>query len=165
MALTKWQPPALRHEVAVDGRVTWLELFFDLVYVAALIQLGDRLSSDVSWSGAAAFVGSFVILWWTWTGTTAFTNRFAVDDITHRVLAFVQMFAVGNIAVLAATNPENWERWLAVAYVMARVPLLAMYLRVRRSMPSARPIADLYLRFFGVSAGLWLLSIAVPGRA
>ncbi len=164
MALTKWQPPALRHEVAEDGRVTWLELFFDLVYVAGLIQLGDRLSSDVSWSGAAAFVGAFVILWWTWTGTTAFTNRFAVDDVTHRILAFVQMFAVGNLAILAATNPDNWEAWLAVAYVAARLPLLAMYYRVRRSMPEARAAADHFLRFFGASAGLWILSIAVPGQ-
>ncbi len=165
MTLTKWQPPAFRHEVAEDGRVTWLELFFDLIYVAALIQLGDRLSSDVSWSGGAAFIGGFVILWWTWAGTTAFTNRFAVDDVAHRVLAFIQMFAVGNIAVIAATNPENWERWLAVAYVAARLPLLAMYTRVRFSTPSTRPTVDHFLRFFGVSAGLWLVSMAVPGQA
>ncbi len=165
MPLTKWQPPARRHEVAADTRVTWLELFFDLVYVAALIQLGDRLADNVSWSGAAAFVGAFVMLWWTWTGTTAFTNQFAVDDVVHRVLAFAQMFAVGNIAVLAATNPDNWERWLAVAYVAARLPLLAMYWRVRSSIPSVRVTADLFLRFFGAGAVLWLLSLAVPGRA
>ncbi|MGI9598335.1 MAG: low temperature requirement protein A [Acidimicrobiales bacterium] len=165
MALTKWQPPTLRHEVDDEGRVTWLELFFDLVYVAALIQLGDRLSSDVSWSGGAAFIGAFVILWWTWTGTTAFTNRFPVDDLVHRVLAFAQMFAVGNIAVLAATNPDNWERWLALAYVGARLPLLAMYWRVGRSIPSSRAISEHFLRFFGLGAGLWLVSIAVPGRA
>lgn len=165
MPLTKWQPPARRHEVADDGRVTWLELFFDLVYVAALIQLGDRLSGNVSWSGAAAFVGAFAVLWWTWTGTTAFTNQFAVDDVIHRLLAFVQMFAVGNLAVLAANNPENWERLLVFAYVGARLPLLAMYWRVRRSIPSVRPRADLFLRFFGAGAALWLLSLAVPGRA
>lgn len=137
------------------------ELFFDLIYVAALIQLGDWLSSDVSWSGVAAFV----ILWWTWTGTTVFTNRFPVDDVIHRVLAFVQVFAAGNIAVLAATSPENWERRLAVAYVAARLPLLAMYWWTRRSIPAARPVTDHFLRFFGASAGLWLVSIAVPELA
>ena len=79
-----------------DQSVTFVELFFDLVYVAALIQLGDQLSSDVSWSGLGRFAGVFAVLWWTWTGTTAFTNRFAVDDITHRLLVFVQMVAVGE---------------------------------------------------------------------
>ena len=165
MPLTKWQSPTLRHEVDDGGRVTWLELFFDLVYVAALIQLGDRLSGDVSWAGGVAFVGAFVILWWTWTGTTAFVNRFPVDDPVHRLLAFVQMLAVGNIAVLAATNPDNWEQWLALAYVIARLPLLAMYWRATKAIPSAHAISDHFLRYFGFSATLWLVSIAVPARA
>ncbi len=165
MPLTKWQPPALRHEAAEDGRVTWLELFFDLVYVAALIQLGDRLAGDISWSGVGAFAGAFVVLWWTWTGTTTFTNRFAVDDITHRLLTFVQMFAVGNLAVLAATTPENWQAWFVGAYVMARLPLLIMYWRVSRSTPESRPVATRYIRWFGASLVLWVASLAVPEDA
>ncbi|MEM7340624.1 MAG: low temperature requirement protein A [Actinomycetota bacterium] len=165
MPLTKWQPPGLRHEVAEDGRVTWLELFFDLVYVAALIQLGDRLSSDISWAGTAAFVGAFVVLWWTWTGATAFINRYAVDDVVHRLLTFVQMFAVGNIAVLAATTPENWQRWLPVAYLGSRIPLLIMYLRARSRVPQARDQIDHFLRFFGAATVLWAASVVVPGRA
>lgn len=165
MALTRWQRPALRHDVDDDGRVTWLELFFDLIYVAALIQLGDRLSGDVSLGGAAGFAGAFIVLWWTWTGTTAFMNRFAVDDVAHRLLMFAQMLAVGNVAVLAAGTPDNWSQWLAVAYVIARLPSLAMYARVRRSMPETRSLVDLYLACFGASAGLWALSIVVPQPA
>ncbi len=162
MALTKWQPPALRHDVADDGRVTWLELFFDLIYVAAFIQLGDRLSADTSWNGAVVFIGSFTLLWWTWTGTTAFMNRFAVDDVVHRLLAFVQMFAVGNMAVIAATTPDNWRTWLPVAYIAARLPLLLMYVRARKRLPAAKPIADHALRFFSISLVIWLVSIALP---
>ncbi len=165
MPLTKWQHPAPRHEAAEDGRVTWLELFFDLVYVAALIQLGDRLADDISWSGAGAFVGVFVILWWTWTGTTAFTNRFAVDDIVHRLLAFVQMFAVGNLAVLAATTPDNWRAWFVGAYITARLPLLIMYWRVDRVSAESRAISRHFIRWFGGSLVLWIASLAVPGDA
>ncbi len=165
MSLTKWQPPVPRHHVAEQGRVTWLELFFDLVYVAALIQLGDRLADDVSWSGVAAFAGVFTVLWWTWTGTTAFTNQFAVDDITHRVLAFVQMAAVGNLAVLAATTPENWQAWFVLAYLAARLPLVAMYLRAFRSDPGAKPRIKILLGFFGASLAIWVASLALPGDA
>lgn len=165
MALTRWQPPALRHEVADDGRVTWLELFFDLIYVAALIQLGDRLSDNVSWSGGAAFLGAFAVLWWTWTGTTAFTNRFAVDDVVHRLLTFAQMFAVGTVAILAAGTPDDWRTWFPIAYVVARLPLLAMYLRVRRRVPAGRTIADTYLAFFSTSCVVWLVSLALPENA
>ena len=167
MALTRWQPPTLRRHLDGHdaGRVTWLELFFDLVYVAALIQLGDQLSDDVSWGGVGRFAGVFAVLWWTWTGTTAFTNRFAVDDITHRVLVFVQMFAVGNVALLAVgPNDDRWA-WMAVAYVVARVPLLIMYARVLREGGMVARLARLYITAFGAGAALWALSILVPEPA
>jgi len=131
MALTKWLPPTRRHTLETDqSRVTWLELFFDLLYVAALIQLGDELSSDVSWGGVGRFVGVFTVLWWTWTGTTAYTNRFAVDDVVHRLLVFLQMFAVANVALFAVGPNDNRWAWLAVAYVASRMPLIAMYVRM-----------------------------------
>jgi low temperature requirement protein LtrA len=165
MPLTKWQPPVPRREVDNDDGVTWLELFFDLIYVAALIQLGDRLAGDVSLSGAVGFVGVFVVLWWTWTGTTAFTNRFAVDDVVHRLLTFAQMFAVGNLAVVAAGRPDRWQLWLVLSYVAARLPLLIMYLRVRRTGSELRRAADLYLSVFSASMVIWLVSLAIPGTA
>ena len=34
---------------------TWLELFFDLVYVAILVVLGDRLSHDLTLQGVIEF--------------------------------------------------------------------------------------------------------------
>lgn len=162
MALTKWQTPTARHDIDDDGRVSWLELFFDLIYVAALIQLGDRLASDVSWRGGLVFAGAFILLWWTWTGTTAVNNRFAVDDITHRLLTFLQMGAVGNLALLAATTPENWRTWLPLAYVGARLPLIAMYFRARKHIPEAREFTGLAIGFFSVGAALFVASILFP---
>ena len=163
MALTKWLGPTHRHALDSDqGRVTWLELFFDLVYVAALIQLGDELSSDVSWGGVGRFVGIFAVLWWTWTGTTAYVNRFAVDDVLHRVLVFLQMFSVANVALFAVGPNDNRWAWLAVAYVGSRLPLLAMYARVLPAGGGTARLARAYLLAFSFGAGLWALSILVP---
>jgi low temperature requirement protein LtrA len=165
MALTKWQAPTLRHTAEDGGRVGWLELFFDLIYVAALIQLGDQLADDVSWEGAARFGGAFIVLWWTWTGTTSFMNWFAVDDVWHRLLTFMQMFAVGNFAILAVSSVEDRSRWLAIAYVAARIPLFVMYLRARRAVESTQPVTDRYLQYFVAGAAIWLASLAVPTPA
>ena len=165
MALTRWQRPTLRHDLEDPDRVSWLELFFDLTYVAALIQLGDRLAQDVSWAGVARFSGSFVVLWWTWTGTTAFINRFASDDVVHRLLTFAQMFAVGTFAVAAASsNVDDPTTWLVGAYLGARIPLLIMYLRARNVAPG-EPIISLYLAVFGTGAALWLASLAFSPSA
>ena len=55
-----------------EKKVTWLELFYDLVFVAAFIQLGNGLSAHADLSGIALFGGVFVPLWVAWTGFTFF---------------------------------------------------------------------------------------------
>lgn len=161
MALTKWQPPVLRHSVDEEGDVVWLELYFDLIFVAALIQLGDQLADNVTWDGVVRFGAVFTLLWWVWTGTTAFMNRFAVDDITHRVLVFAQMFMVGNLALVAVSPLDDRSTWMALAYVAARLPVIAMYLRVRNK-PGAGRLTDFYLVVFSVASSMWLVSLLLP---
>ena len=39
---------------------TWLQLFFDLVYVAILIELGNRLSHDLTSEGIITFAILFI---------------------------------------------------------------------------------------------------------
>ena len=47
-----WRPPRLRTtEEREDRHATWLELFFDLVFVVAVAQPASLLSHDVTWSG------------------------------------------------------------------------------------------------------------------
>ncbi|MCB0157354.1 MAG: low temperature requirement protein A, partial [Caldilineaceae bacterium] len=87
-------PPRLHQAAHGEVRkVTWLELFYDLVYVAVLIQLGNILSDDVSPVGLMRFVVLFVPVWWAWTGITFYMNRFVADDVVHRLLIYLQIVA------------------------------------------------------------------------
>ncbi|MFN2446012.1 MAG: low temperature requirement protein A [Vicinamibacterales bacterium] len=54
----------LRRYVAGGNRarkVTWLELFFDLIFVAAVAQVGDPLREDYSLAGLIRFSVLFVL--------------------------------------------------------------------------------------------------------
>ena len=77
MTSGRWILPSLHsgHEGGHERKVTWLELFYDLVYVAAIIQLGNRLSDDVSWGGVIRFVALFIPIWWSWTGRRRASSR------------------------------------------------------------------------------------------
>ena len=52
------QPPQLRigEDSVAERRATWLELFFDLVFVVAIAQLAHKLNEDISLSGFFGFV-------------------------------------------------------------------------------------------------------------
>ena len=47
-----------------ERHATWFELFFDLVFIAALSQLTDGLARDPSARTFARFAGLFVVIVW-----------------------------------------------------------------------------------------------------
>jgi low temperature requirement protein LtrA len=47
-----------------DRSIGWLELFYDLVYVATLIQIGNFLSKNTTLLGFGQFLVLIVVVWW-----------------------------------------------------------------------------------------------------
>ena len=139
-------------------KVTWLELFFDLVFVAAVAQVGEPLREDLSAAGVMRFTVLFVLIWWAWIGGSVFATRFDTDDGLQRLLTLVQMFAV---AVMAANADEalgsRSSAGFAAAYAVVRFVLVAQYARARYIAP-ARELATRYMVGHGVAAAIWLVS-------
>ncbi len=141
-----------------ERKVAWLELFYDLIYVATIIQLGNALSHHVSFGGFLAFFALFVPLWYSWTGFTFYSNRFMVDDALHRGLVFIQMFAVGAMAVSVPRVLEHDYALFAGAYAVARWVLVALYFRTWKHTEEGREVSAVMWRGFGVAAVIWTLS-------
>ena len=79
----------------------WLELFYDLVFVAAILVLSDAASHHADGTRVLRVVAIFVGLWTVWLATTLYTNRFRVHDVKHRLLVLAQMFVVVLVAMEA----------------------------------------------------------------
>ena len=73
-------------------KVSWLELFFDLVFVAAVTQVAEPLHDDYSFAGVLRFATLFALIWWAWAGYTVFATRFHADDGMQRSLRLLQVF-------------------------------------------------------------------------
>jgi hypothetical protein len=70
-----WSPPARFADRPTDRRVTFLELFFDLVFVVVISHPGRRLAAHPSWSGVGRFVFLFYTVSSSWINGTPATNR------------------------------------------------------------------------------------------
>ena len=143
-------------------KVSWLELFYDLVYVATVVQLGNKLSEDVSVEGFLGFALLFVPIWWVWIGMTFYANRFACDDLVHHVLVFAQIFIVSALAIHVFDGLGETSAGFALAYAAARAILVILYLRAARYIEVARPLAIRYAMGFSIAALIWLISAFVP---
>jgi hypothetical protein len=155
-------PLRVRSTGEAGRKVTWLELFFDLIFVAAVAQVAEPLRDHYSAIGLVRFTPLFVLIWWAWTGHTVFSTRFDTDDVIQRGLTLVQMFAVAAMAANAKDALDSRSSaGFAAAYAAVRFILVAQYFRARH-VPDARPLATRYLVGHGSAALLWLMSAFVP---
>jgi low temperature requirement protein LtrA len=158
------EPPRLRTRgsgVEEERRATWLELFFDLVFVAAVSQLANALAAQPTTTRFFEFLGVFVPVWWAWMGFTFYANRFDTDDLPYRLLLLCAMFGV---AVLATTIPsvlDGATQGFPLAYVAVRLVLIALYARASRHVPEARALVRVFLAAFSLAVVIWLLSLTL----
>lgn len=163
------RPPALRTDAHASGAsaVSWTELFYDLVFVVAIANLGRRFTADPIMAHAVEFVGLFAMLWWAWASVTFLVDRYESDDPLARLLAVGQMLGVAGFAA-AVAHPASLATIataVAISYTSTRLILLAMYLRVWRHIAASRALVGGYLRGFGVDTALWIASIFMPSPA
>ncbi len=151
------------HSPNAEKRVSWLELFFDLIFVASFIQLGDALSSHIDAFGVLAFCGLFVPLWISWIGFTFYMNRYNIDDFLHRLLVLFQMIAVGGITVSAPFLLEGDHRAFAMSFALAQGAIGALHVRTWLSYRQSahRKTSRYWGAVFGSAGIIWLLSAFV----
>ncbi len=157
----RWlQPPRLR-TLAVEGerRASWLELFFDLVFVVAITELSRYLVLDHSAGGFLRFAALFIPVYVAWQGYMAYATRFDTDDLAFRLAYFGAMLAIAAMAVLIDDVAHGKHTAaFAIAYVMLRSIMLALYWRAWRAVPEARVL----IRFYGNGYTAQVLELSLP---
>ena len=100
-----------------DSRVTYVELFYDLVFVFAVTQLSHGLLEHLTPLGALQTAVLMLAVWWAWIDTAWITNWLNPDRTAVRLMLFGLMLAG---LVLAASIPKAFEdRALAFALAYA----------------------------------------------
>jgi low temperature requirement protein LtrA len=84
-----------------DLRASFVELFFDLVFVLVITRLSSVLVHDLTLLGAAKTLFLLLVAWWAWLYTTWTTNWFDPDSGPMRAVLLIGMLAsmFGAIAI------------------------------------------------------------------
>jgi low temperature requirement protein LtrA len=158
-----------------DGRVTQIELFYDLVYVFAVTQLSRYLVEHRDLDGALQTAVLLAMVWQVWVYTTWMTNY--LDPNRQAVRLALVVLMLGSL-VLAGTVPFAFSSRglvIALAYVVIQVGRSVFVIAVVRgndlrwvywralvwSCFAAVPM--LYGAFVHghARAGLWALAVAI----
>ncbi|AEV83602.1 hypothetical protein ACWT_2839 [Actinoplanes sp. SE50] len=123
----------MSHATTEERHATWLELFFDLVIVAAVAQLAHLLHTGPDGRQLLIFAVLYYAMWSVWTGFTLYANVAATG--THLLTMLSAMF---GIAVMAASVPQLAEhdrpQPFIIAYVACRMLAVASWKRSNEVM-------------------------------
>jgi low temperature requirement protein LtrA len=110
-----------------DQSVTFVELFFDLVFVFSVTQIVRILHDGITWQAVAEGVLVFWLVWWAWTQFTWALNAANAD---HRRVQLKTLLATGVAFFMAVSVPAAFGAgalWFAVPYVLVRIIGLSIY--------------------------------------
>jgi Bacterial low temperature requirement A protein (LtrA)/Histidine phosphatase superfamily (branch 1) len=144
-----------------DQRTTFIELFFDLVFVYAVTQTVSLVHEELSWAGVGHALVVFWLVWWAWTQFTWALNS---ADTTHPAVEAVMLAATAVAFLMAVTVPDAFGDaggWFAATYIAVRVVGLGVYGRVAWDDVAKRTAVR---RFAVLSVG-GLAAVAADGLA
>ncbi|KZN25978.1 hypothetical protein A4G99_23925 [Haladaptatus sp. R4] len=145
-----------------ERHATWLELFFDLVFVLAVAQLGRLLHGHLTVLGLFVFVGLFFPVWWAWVGFTYYADQFGTDDPFFRGIIVVAMFCVIVFATTIHDVFAGGTVAFAAAYLVLRLLVIGLYAQTWLVAPHLRDICHPWILGFSLGATVWAVSVFVP---
>ncbi len=156
-----WQPPRAHGEVEEDRQVTFLELFYDLVYVVVIATLASQLAHDITWRAFAEFVVFFGLIWIAWLNGSMFHDLHGRNDVRTRTFTFIQMGLIGLLAVYANDHTEEVSGF-AIVYALLFALFGWLWWGVRRQDEEVyRAVTTRYLGFILATAGAVVASTFV----
>jgi low temperature requirement protein LtrA len=148
------------------SRVTYAELFFDLVFVFAVTQISHTLLGRLTPPGLAQATLLFLAVWWVWVYTSWITNWLDPERTPVRILLFSLM--LGGL-VLSTSIPQAFESrglWFAVAYAAMQVgKTVFLWLSTPPSRTLARMNAIRITAWLSMSAIFWIAGGFAEGHA
>lgn len=147
-------------------RVTYVELFFDLVFVFAITQISHTLLAHFTPLGVLQTTILFLAVWWVWIFTSWITNWLDPDRTPVRVMLFGLMIAG---LLLSTSIPKAFEtRGLvfALAFVVMQVGRsFFTFLSIPKSQPGWRMNLLRITCWMACSGVLWIAGGLMEGQA
>jgi low temperature requirement protein LtrA len=154
-----------RLHAAEEHNATFVELFFDLVFVFAITQITVLTAHHLTPAGLARSLILFWLIWWAWT---QFTWTLNTVDTTGASVRAATLIATGAAFVMAtsvtrAFGDDAW--WFAVPYVVVRVIGLIVQALVTKETPGDHSGVWRWLAVSNIGLVVVLIGAAVPTPA
>ena len=147
-------------------RVTYAELFFDLVFVFAVTQIAHTLLAHFTPLGVLQVTLLFLAVWWVWVFTTWITNWLDPEQTPVRLLLFAMMLGGLVLSTSIPTAFDGRGLWFAIAYAAMQVgKTVFLWVSTPPQRMSARMNAIRITAWLSMSAIFWIAGGLAEGQS
>lgn len=159
-----WRDPLVRQDWGTEqdrDKVTWFELFYDLIYVALCVLLGSYLKADICFERVIFTVLYFSLFWNAWFAVTSLRTRFYNDDLFTSAWNYLHSAAVLSMGAFIYKGPEK-ELGFAITSALSFLFLVPLYWQIRVGNTRGRFYANILIRTYLIISILLLVSGFTP---
>lgn len=149
-----WGPPKKFSTEAKERKISWLELFYDLVYVIAVSRITHHLAEHLDYSGLLDYTYFFVMIFWGWLNGSFHHDLHGTSGLRTSLMTLWQMLIIAGLVVTINNSGEHLLFNLTIALMVMQLYITYMWWSVgiydKAHRPLNRPYTILYLTSFAL---------------
>jgi len=154
-----WGPPKKFDRETEDRRVSWLELFYDLVYVIAISRITHHLSLHISIADFLEYTGLFILIFWGWINGSLYHDLHGNEGLRTRLMTLWQMMIIAALAITIDQPSVKPFFNITIVLIIMQVYITYIWWSVGFYDRSHRKYNLPYTILYLVSLGLMVLSL------
>ena len=159
--ITWWGEPNRFSEREDERKVSWLELFYDLVYVATIAELTHHLSEHISWHELGFSLFIFAFIYWSWANGSLYHDLHGNNAIRTRLFTLFQIIAIAAVAVTLGDLYEENHKSFAMAFTLIQFIITYLWWSTGYYDPSHKQLNKFYVLNYSLSLIIFIFSIFV----
>lgn len=156
-----WGAPLKFADRKNERKVGWLELFYDLVYVATIGQLTHAIAVNPTWDTVGYALLLFCMIFWSWVNGSQYYDLHGGDGLRTRLITFWQMAAVAAVAITMPDVFSGSHKSFAITFALLQLLITYLWWSVGLYDPSHRVFNIFYTVNYLVAFALIIASIFV----
>lgn len=157
-----WGAPKKFNTEDYERRITWLELFYDLVYVLVIAKLTHNLSHDLSWHGLIDYCFFFTMVFWSWLNGSLYHDLHGAEGLRTRLMTLWQILIAAALIITLGNHSETFLRNNILCLIIMQVFITYQWWSIGIYDPLHRRLNRPYTIFFLISLSLLFAGLFIP---
>src|SRR5678815_957268 len=116
-----WGPPKKFDRDIKERRISWLELFYDLVYVIAIARITHHLSLHISIPGFLEYASLFILIFWGWLNGSLYHDLHGNEGLRTRLMTLWQMMIIAAFAITIDQSGSNRIANITIVFMLSLI--------------------------------------------